>query len=228
MRSPDFVRQRSSSSLLPSGCSRACRLARRRSRVRLRVPRLRTTRRTTSPTSASPDVGSFQGRAIDSPLHVAHERDVHRAGRPASAVAGGARRRGVPRRVTPLRGRHGRRSSPSSTCVGMVAGRVVPRQSDEHSTTAPSCSTCSAPQRRSSTGNLVAIIAGIGLLARVAGSDGLPGRRASPSGSAGLVSLVMLVADSGSSVIDLLPDGVWERAPCTPIDRVGAALAVSP
>ncbi|MEG8034162.1 hypothetical protein QP157_02165 [Sphingomonas sp. LR61] len=60
------------------------------------------------------------------------------------------------------------------------------------------------------TGNLVAITVGIG--SRALRAPAAYRIASVVLGIVGLVSLVMLVVDSSSTVIDVLPDGVWERA----------------
>ncbi|UWD79579.1 DUF998 domain-containing protein [Curtobacterium flaccumfaciens] len=150
-----------------------------------------------------PDVGTFQGRSIDSPLHVLMNttfigqgvlfgiaavlavvvfRAASRRARVATAVLAVVHLFGM----VLVGSFHG---SQTSTDGGTIVFHVL------------------GAAAAITTGNLVAITAGIGSRAPAAY------RIASVAlGIVGLVSLVMLVVDSSSTVIEVLPDGVWERA----------------
>lgn len=150
-------------------------------------------------------VGSFQGRAIDSPLHALMNATFVTQG-VCFAVAGvvvAVACTGVARRAV--------------VTVGVVA--VV------HGVGLALVGTFHGSQGSVDDGTIVfhvlgaaAAIIGGNVVAIVAGAGssavGAPRAYRLTSvalGTAGLVALVMLVVDSGSSVIDLLPDGVWER-----------------
>lgn len=153
-----------------------------------------------------PDVGTFQGRSIDSPLHVLMNttfigqgvlfgiaavlaavvfRAASRRARVATAVLAVVHLVGM----VLVGSFHG---SQTSTDGGTIVFHVL------------------GAAAAITTGNLVAITAGIG-----SGALRAPAvyRIASVVlGIVGIVSLVMLVVDSSSTVIEVLPDGVWERA----------------
>lgn len=147
-----------------------------------------------------PDVGAFQGRAIDSPLHDVMNVTFLAQGilfavgavLASRAARGGRRRLFLGLAVTHAIGMalvgivHGSQASVDS---GIAALHVL--------------------------GAALAIIAGnVGAI--VAGLNARAPRTYRVAsvllGVVGLVGLVMLEVDSTSSTIDLLPDGVWERS----------------
>lgn len=149
-----------------------------------------------------PQVETFGGRAIDSPLHavmntgfVLHGVLFVAAALLAAAVLGSAHRR----TFLALALTHG----VGIVLVGVVHGGQVNADNglgDVHGLGAAMAIV---------GGNLTAIVAG--LAARR--SDGLRrlGTVCVTLGVVGLLSALALVLDSGSSSVDVLPDGVWER-----------------
>lgn len=153
-----------------------------------------------------PDVGAFQGRTIDSPLHVLMNttfigqgvlfgvaavlavvvfRAASRRARVTAAVLAVVHLIGM----VLVGSFHG---SQTSTDGGTIVFHVL------------------GAAAAITTGNLVAITVGIGSRALRAPAAY---RIASVAlGIVGFVSLVMLVVDSSSTVVDVFPDGVWERA----------------
>lgn len=148
-----------------------------------------------------PNVGPFQGRAIDSPLHVLMNttfigqgilfgvaavlavvvfRAASRRARVTTAVLAVVHLVGM----VLVGSFHG---SQTSTDGGTIVFHVL------------------GAAAAITTGNLVAITVGIG-------SRALRAPVAYRIGIVGLVSLVMLVVDSSATVVDVFPDGVWERA----------------
>jgi hypothetical membrane protein len=172
-----------------------------------------------------PEVGSFQGRAIDSPLHavmnttfIGHGILFGLAGVLVAVLVRSASRR-VRAAVGVLAALHfvgillvglfhGSEASVESGAIVLhVSGAAVAILS----------------------GNVLAIVAGTG-------SSALRAPRAYRVvsvvlGVVGIVSLVMLLVDSSSSVVDVFPDGVWERASVYTIVAwelmTGVTLAVS-
>ncbi|MWV48863.1 DUF998 domain-containing protein [Rathayibacter sp. VKM Ac-2803] len=149
-----------------------------------------------------PEVGAFEGRAIDSPLH-----SVMNAGFVAEGVlflaaalmtvraTSGGRRRGF----LGLAAAH----SVGIVLVGLVHGS---RQSVENGTSGLHVLDAALAIIG---GNLAAMTAGVAVLrSRTRWAPGVVGI---VLGAVGLLGLVLLRVDSGSTALDLLPDGVWER-----------------
>jgi hypothetical membrane protein len=147
-----------------------------------------------------PDVGAFQGRAIDSPLHAVMNVTFVAQGllfAVAAVLAGLAVRGGRRRLFLGLAVAH----AVGMTLVGIVHGSQA--------------SVDSGIAVLHVIGAALAIIAGnVGAI--VAGLSARAPRAYRVAsvllGAVGLVGLVMLEVDSMSSTIDLLPDGVWERS----------------
>lgn len=147
-------------------------------------------------------VGSFQGRAIDSPLHALMNATFVTQGvcfAVVAAVACVGAARCVVVTVAVVAVVHGIGLALVGTFHG-GQGSVDDGTSVFHVLGAAAAII---------SGNVVAIIVGAG-----SSAVGAPRTYRVTSvvlGTVGLVALVMLVVDSGSSAIDLLPDGVWER-----------------
>jgi hypothetical membrane protein len=161
-----------------------------------------------------PDVGPFQGRVIDSPLHLVMNAAFVLHG-VLFAVAGvlvtAGRRTAAARWFRVLAVVHG---------VGMVlVGSFHGSQSAVESGLVVLHVAGAALAILG--GNAAAVVAGTALLRGAGGAGREPGTRRGVAGwigtasvvlgVAGVVGLVMLEVDSGSSSIDLLPEGVWER-----------------
>lgn len=161
-----------------------------------------------------PDIGPFQGRIIDSPLHLVMNAAfiVHGVLFAIAAVLATAGSRTASARwFRVLAVVHG---------VGMVlVGSFHGSQSAVESGLAVLHVAGAALAILG--GNAAAVVAGTVLLRRAGGAGRESGTRRGVRrwigtasvvlGIAGVVGLVMLEVDSGSSSIDLLPDGVWER-----------------
>jgi hypothetical membrane protein len=161
-----------------------------------------------------PDVGPFQGRMIDSPLHVVMNAAFVLHGvlfTVAAVLATVGSRSATARWFRALAVVHG---------VGMVlVGSFHGSQSAVENGLAVLHVAGAALAILG--GNGAAVLAGVVLLRRGAEAGARPGGSRSGRrligtasivlGVAGVVGLVMLEVDSGSSSIDLLPDGVWER-----------------
>ncbi|ROP63908.1 DUF998 domain-containing protein [Curtobacterium sp. ZW137] len=153
-----------------------------------------------------PDVGIFQGRTIDSPLSavmntvfIGHGVLFALAGLlVARAVASTSR--SASRAVAVLVVAH----FVGITLVGLFHGSQA--SVDDGAIVLHVLGAAVAI----TSGNVVAIVAGASSRA----VDAPRGYRVASIvlGVVGLVSLVMLLVDSGSTAITLLPDGVWERA----------------
>jgi hypothetical membrane protein len=161
-----------------------------------------------------PDVGPFQGRMIDSPLHLVMNAAFVLHGvlfAVAAVLVTGGRRTASARWFRALAVVH---------AAGMVlVGSFHGSQSAVDSGLAVLHVAGAALAILG--GNAAAVLAGVVLLRRGAGTGGRPGGSRSGRrwvgaasivlGVAGVVGLVMLEVDSGSSSVALLPDGVWER-----------------
>ncbi len=149
-----------------------------------------------------PDVGLFQGREIDSPLHALMNTAFILHGLLFATAAIAAGRGSMPRRT--------RRWFIGLAIVhatGMILVGVVPGSQTNADSGIIVMHVLGAAMAIIA-GNAVAIVAGISLLrshSRWLGSASVA------LGALGLVGLVMLLIDSNSSAISLLPDGVWER-----------------
>jgi hypothetical membrane protein len=149
-----------------------------------------------------PEVGTFQGRAIDSPLHAVMNVGFVASGLlflaaaviAVRASASGPRRTFIVLSVIYAVG---------ISLVGLFHG------SQESADNGLAALHVGGAGMAIIGGNLAVITAGIGARRSVGGSFYTP---VSVSlGVVGLVSLVMLQIDSGSTAVDLLEDGVWER-----------------
>lgn len=153
-----------------------------------------------------PEVGGFQGRAIDSPLHVLMNVTFIGQG-VLFAVAGVLAARAV--------GDAARRTARTVAIVAVVHGVGLTLVGVFHGSQASVENGTGVLHVIGAAaaiigGNVVAIVAGVGS-GRVGAFRGY--RLASVLlGIVGLVSLVMLLVDSASSAVTVLPDGVWERA----------------
>lgn len=147
-----------------------------------------------------PDVGSFQGRAVDSPLHAVMNLTFVSQG-VLLALGGLVLTRlmsGRSRRVLPvLAVAHG---------IGMILVGTIHGSQE---------SVDSGIAAFHVIGAAMAIIAGNTLALTVGATPGQPLWYRVISailGLLGLISLAMLVIDSSSTAVNVFPDGVWERA----------------
>lgn len=162
-----------------------------------------------------PDTEVFQGRAIDSPLHllmntafVLHGVLFVVAALAARTLAAGSPTTGRPaarRWFTVLAVAHGVgivlvglfHGSQASVENGLVVLHVV------------------GAAVAITAGNTAAVVAGAVLLRRTPEQHGRGtrwvGALSIALGAVGLVGLVMLVVDPAWTTVDLLPDGIWER-----------------
>ncbi|MEH3089004.1 MAG: DUF998 domain-containing protein [Microbacterium arborescens] len=150
------------------------------------------------------DVGTFQGRAIDSPLHVVMNtafilHGVLFAAAAVLTVRGTAWRPRTRRWFVSLALVHG----VGIILVGVFSG------SQANVDNGLAVFHVLGAGMAIIAGNLAVIVAGIALLR--SGPRWL-GTASVVLGVAGLIGLVGLLVDSNSTAIDLLPDGVWERA----------------
>jgi len=151
-----------------------------------------------------PDVGTFQGRAIDSPLHVVMNgafvvHGVLFALAAILTVRGGAWRPRAARTFVGLALVH---------AVGIVLVGLFPGSQTNADNGLIVFHVLGAAMAMIA-GNASAIVAGLTLRRE---SPGWLGSASIALGVVGLVGLVMLLVDSNSTAISLLPDGVWERA----------------
>lgn len=153
-----------------------------------------------------PDVGAFQGRTIDSPLHVLMNTTFIGQGIlfGVAAVLAVVVLRAASRRV---------RVTTAVLAVVHLVGMVLVGSFHGSQTSTDGGTIVFhvlGAAAAITTGNLVAITVGIGSRALRAP---VTYRIVSVAlGIVGLVSLVMLVVDSSLAVVDVFPDGVWERA----------------
>jgi len=149
-----------------------------------------------------PDVGTFQGRPIDSPLHALMNTAFVANGLlflAASVIAVRVVARGPRRTLLALS---------IVFAAGIVMVGLVPGSPTNLANGLIALHGLGAAMAIIA-GNLAALVGGV-----VARRNGLPRASAPVStvlGVVGLIGLVLLLVDSGSTAIDLLPDGVWER-----------------
>lgn len=162
-----------------------------------------------------PEVGSYQGRAIDSPLHPVMNTAFVASGALFLAAAASAARAGVLHPRRPLLGL-AVVYAVGISLVGLVHGSQA--SADDGTGVLHVIGAALAIVG----GNVLAIVAGVA--SRRAARRGIgrpsarPGRLASVYpllsiglGVLGLVGLLGLELDSGSPSVDLLPEGIWER-----------------
>lgn len=150
-----------------------------------------------------PDIGVFQGRAIDSPLHVVMNvaftvHGVLFATAAVLTVRSAAWRTGARRWFVALALVH---------AVGIILVGTFPGSQTNTDNGLIVFHVLGAAMAIIA-GNAAAIVAGFTLRRYV--PRGL-GSASIILGVVGLIGLTMLIVDSGSTVIDLLPDGTWER-----------------
>ncbi|WP_256335904.1 DUF998 domain-containing protein [Microbacterium sp. cf332] len=150
-----------------------------------------------------PDVGLFQGRTMDSPLHVVMNVAFVAHGILFAAAAvltarSDVWRAGVRRWFVGLALVH---------AVGIILVGLFPGSQTNASNGLIVFHVLGAAMAIIA-GNAAVIVAGVTLLRR--GPRWL-GTTSIALGVVGLVNLVMLLVDSNSTAVDLLPDGVWER-----------------
>ncbi|KQQ03591.1 MULTISPECIES: DUF998 domain-containing protein [unclassified Rathayibacter] len=149
-----------------------------------------------------PEVGAYEGRAIDSPLHAVMNAGFVIEGVLflAAALTTVRASSGGPRwAFLALAAAH----SVGIALVGLVHGS---RQSLENGTAGIHVLGAALAIIG---GNLAAITAGVTVLR--SRTRWAPGTVGIVLGTVGLLGLVLLRVDSGSTALDLLPDGVWER-----------------
>jgi hypothetical membrane protein len=150
-----------------------------------------------------PDVGQFQGRTIDSPLHLVMNaafvlHGVLFAGAAAFAVRAGGWRRGARRWFLGAALVH---------AVGIILVGLFPGSQTNADNGLISLHVLGAAMAIIA-GNVAAIVAGRTALRE---SPRWLGSASVALGVIGLLGLVMLLVDSNSAAFTLLADGVWER-----------------
>ncbi|WP_223359154.1 DUF998 domain-containing protein [Leifsonia sp. ZF2019] len=150
-----------------------------------------------------PDVGTFQGRSMDSPLHLMMNvafvlHGVLFAVAAILTARGDAWRTTARRWFVALAGVH---------AVGIILVGLFPGSQANADSGLIVFHVLGAAMAIIG-GNAAVVVAGVTLLRQ--GPRWL-GSTSIALGVVGIVGLVMLLVDSTSSTIDLLPDGVWER-----------------
>jgi len=153
----------------------------------------------------APVVGSYQGRAVDSPLHAVMNTAFVVKGLlylaaalvVTRAVPAGARRHVVTVLFIVFAGIH---------CIGVSLVGFVPE-----TTPLPAGSLHVVGAGMAIVGGNLALIAG-GIGSRHIGASRAYIVVSVALGVIGIAALAMLMADGGSVDFDILPDGVWERA----------------